>query len=96
MAHLVTTEQAYAQLRVGPTNVPDAFDIGNKLDEAEDWAIDIMGRNYDPFWTHETVPPRIRAAILAMLTSLYDGDVEGKHMDLAYRLIDRWRDRVIA
>lgn len=96
MAQLVTIEAAYSQLRVGPVNVPDADDIARKLDEAEDWAIDLMGPNYNVNWTTENVPGRIRAAILAMLTSLYDGDLEGKHMDLAYRLIDRWRDRVIA
>ena len=91
---LVSFDAALAQLR----EIPGANDaeVARKLEEAEDWAREIMGANYDPEWTEETLPGRVRSAILLYLTAVYDGDPDGKNLDVANRLIERSRDHTLA
>lgn len=89
---LVTIETAKHHLRVAGSD--DDVSIQSKLNEAENWAADIMGENFDKTWTDATVPGRVRSAILAYLTGVYDGDPDGDHLDVANRLIERWRDHV--
>lgn len=89
---LVSLPAAKDHLRV--TGSDDDVNIQSKLDEAEDWAADIMGENFNAAWGEVTVPGRIRSAILVYLTGVYDGDPDGKYLDVANRLIERWRDHV--
>ncbi|HHX91374.1 MAG TPA: phage gp6-like head-tail connector protein [Paracoccus sp.] len=91
---LVSFESALHQLRRDPGE--DDAGITEKLADAESWAIDVMGANYDPDWVEETVPGQIRQAILAYLSATYDDDKEGRYLDLAHRQIERWRDHTIA
>lgn len=90
---LVNLEDAIAHLRMEPG--VDDTGVMSKLAEAEDWAKDIIGANFDDGWTAETVPGRVRSAILAYLSSVYDHDMDGKWLDIANRLIERWRDHVL-
>lgn len=89
---LVSLTTAREHLRVNVLD--DDLNIQSKLDEAEDWASDIMGENFNAAWDEVTVPGRIRSAILVYLTGVYDGDPDGKYLDVANRLIERWRDHV--
>jgi hypothetical protein len=89
---LVTLEAAIAHLR--QISGVDDDEIQRKLDEAEAWALDVMGPNADSDWDDETVPAMIRSAILCRLQALYDGSAD--HFTLADNLIRRWRGNVIA
>jgi hypothetical protein len=89
---LVTFEAAVAHLR--QIDGEDDGEIILKLAEAEAWAIDVMGDNYDEDWDEDTVPAFIRSAILCRLTALYDGSEE--HFKLADHLIRRWRQHTLA
>lgn len=89
---LVKLTAAKEHLRIEGSE--DDVEVQSKLDEAEDWASDIMGDNFDAAWDEDTVPGRIRSAILVYLTGRYDGDPDGKYLDVANRLIERWRDHV--
>jgi hypothetical protein len=59
--------------------------------EAIGWAIDVMGANYD---AEAGFPDGVRPAILMRLSGTYDEDKE--RLAIADRLIDRWRDHVVA
>jgi hypothetical protein len=59
--------------------------------EAIGWAIEVMGANYD---ADAGFPDGVRPAILMRLSGTYDGEKD--HLAIADRLIDRWRDHVVA
>lgn len=99
---LVTVKTALDHLRI-PYNEPlgvltadGLAEVTLKLSDAEDWAVEVCGENYDATWDDQTIPGRIRSAILVYLTGTYDGDPDGKYLNLANRLIERWRDHVMA
>ena len=91
---LVTFQSALHQLNRNAGE--DDFGVAEKLADAENWAIGVIGANYDPEWDEETVPGQVRQAILAYLSAIYDDDEDGKYLDLAYRRIERWRDHTLA
>jgi len=104
MATLVTMAQAKLQLRI-PTDESDA-DISMKLDQAEAIVINKCNstawwRAVTPTWTAATVPRGVHAAILIVLTHLYEhrGDDMGmdeKLWEAVDRLIVAFRDPVIS
>jgi len=86
-AELITEEEAIGHLRlslVTDGNSPETIidddypDLQSKMMQAEDIILDYLkisltsGGDYDHDWTDETVPPRIKAAILIMLSALWD------------------------
>jgi hypothetical protein len=109
---LITVAQANDHLRLDLENdgsSPPNFDdprvpeLQLKMDEATDAVLDYLkvGQDSPPLWDDETVPPRVRAAILLVLTSLYDdraagemlaglsgGDLKNPVVALLYRLRD--------
>lgn len=106
MSTLVTLAQAISHLR--RETGEDDTEIQRKLDEAESWAIRVMGSNYLNTWTDASVPGEVRSAIMMRLSSLYDADqvtsrqgynstaATSPFVDAAYRAIEPWRDHVIA
>lgn len=115
-APLITVEQANDHLRLdlatdgaSPPNFidPRLPDLQLKMEQATDAALDYLKVVQDspPLWDVETVPPRVRAAILFILTSLYDDRVAGEMLsalagnDLAnpaIALLYRLRDPAMA
>lgn len=95
---LVEVADALNHLRISAedADAETLLEVSSKLAEAEDWATDIMGANFNPAWVYETLPGRIRSAMLVYLTGVYDGDPDGKYLDVANRLIERWRDHTMA
>ncbi len=84
-ATLITEEEAIAHLRIdlvtdgnSPTTIiDDDYPIlQEKMNQAEDIILDYI-KTFNTGWDDETVPPRIKAAILLMLSALWD-DREGK------------------
>jgi hypothetical protein len=80
----ITEEQAIAHLRLSllvdgnsPATIIDSDYpiLKEKMVQAEDIIIDYL-KTIDSGWTSETIPPRIRAAMLLMLSALWD-DREG-------------------
>lgn len=69
MAELVTLAQAKAQIRVEHSD--EDQDIADKVEQATDIVIGYLKRP-EHSWTVETVPPRVRAAILLVFEGLYD------------------------
>jgi len=66
---LITLEQAKRQLRIDHDD--DNADLLLKMEQASAIVVDYIKRP-DHGWTEETVPPLVQAAILIVLTDLYD------------------------
>lgn len=112
MTSLVTTSEANDHLRLDLTtdgNSPPTFtdprtaELEFKMDQATDAVLDYLkvGQDSPPKWDEVTAPPRVKAAILLVLTSLYDdraagemlkglsgGDLANPVVALLYRLRD--------
>lgn len=98
---LVTLDQVNLALRLDlAPNDERTPDIELKISQAEDAVIDYL-KKPDHGWTPETVPPRVMAAILLVVQSLFDesataemiaglgtGDPENPVVALLYRLRD--------
>jgi hypothetical protein len=70
-AVLVTLTQAKAHLRITVTT--DDVDIQLKLDQAEGIILNYLKAQADPLWVSPaTAPANVTAAILLLLTSLYE------------------------
>ncbi|HZH10551.1 MAG TPA: head-tail connector protein [Microvirga sp.] len=99
MAALITKDQAKQQLRIDFDD-QDA-DLEMKIEQASEIVIDYLKRP-DHGWTETTVPKPVQAAILLVLTALWD-DRDG-HGDGDYlapdgpvaRLLTRFRDPALA
>lgn len=111
-ASLITVAQANAHLRLdlqSDGNSPPAFDdprlpeLQDKMEQATDTVLDYLkvDQASPPKWDEDSVPPRVRAAILIVLKSLYDdrdagemlaalanGDLRNPVVALLYRLRD--------
>jgi hypothetical protein len=112
---LITIEQANDHLRLdleSDGNSPEDFsgdertpEVLRKMDEATDAVLDYLKKQPDPPWTVDTVPPRVRAATLIVLTALYDDKAAGEMLKAlaggelnnpAVALLYRLRDPAIA
>lgn len=117
MTALITIQQANDHLRLdleGDGSSPESFDsdirtaeVKLKMEQATDVVLDYLkvGQDSPPLWDEDTVPPRVRAAILLVLTSLYDDKAAGEMLtglagnDLAnpvVALLYRLRDPALA
>lgn len=85
-ATLITEAEAISHLRIdlvtdgdSPATIIDEDypDLILKMAQAEDIILDYLKTPGETGWDDETVPPRIKAAILLMLSALWD-DREGK------------------
>lgn len=103
MAALVTLEQARMHLRISDT-VEDDPDIQMKLEQASDIVLDYIKQRDAP-WTPTTVPRPVQAAVLIMLSRLFDdraAGVENNQVALGYlppsvtALLHRYRDPALA
>lgn len=88
---MVTIEETLRQLRL--VSGDDDTRVEELIAEAEDWAIQVMGENYDETWTEETTPASIKTAIKMRVHGLYDNNEA--MLKTADRVIDRWRDHVV-
>lgn len=99
MAALITKEQAKQQLRID-YNDQDA-DLEMKMEQASDIIIDYL-KKPDHGWTNQTVPKPVQAAILLVLTALWDdrtGSGDGDYLapnGPVARLLVRFRDPALA
>ncbi len=71
MAVLITLAQAKQQLVIENETTERDSELLLKMEEANDAVINYLKSRADPSWTSNTVPPRIRAAILLVLTNLW-------------------------
>lgn len=72
-ATLVTLAAAKIHLRIDTPDLdPGDVDIQLKLDQAEAIILRYLKTTPDPEWTAETAPANVTAAILLLLTSLYE------------------------
>jgi len=104
MAALVSLEQAKAHLRVASTDSDN--DIELKVEQASAVILERCNstaywRGITATWTADTIPLSVQAAILVLLTHLYEnrGDVMAPDEDLweaIDRLIPMNKDPVIA
>jgi len=96
---LITIEQAKQQLRIDFDD--QNADLQMKIEQASDIVVDYL-KKPDHGWTETTVPKSVQAAILLVLTALWDdrngdggGDYLGPDGPVA-RLLARFRDPAIA
>lgn len=89
---MVTLDETLRQLRV--VSGDDDTRVEELIAEAEDWAVQVMGANYDETWTEETTPPSVKTAIKLRVHGLYDNNDD--MLKTADRVIDRWRDHVVS
>lgn len=87
MPALVTLDQIKARLRIDA--IDDQADVESMAEEATDIVIGYL-KIEDPTWTVDTVPDRVRTAILLVVRALYDG--EPQPISSAVQSI-LWRDR---
>lgn len=91
MTRLVTVEQVNNALHLDlDTDVGDASygdgdtarldDIELKIDQAQDAIADYLKDGFDPYWTSDTVPGRVSAAIILLVEALLDGGEHGSKM----------------
>lgn len=95
MAALVTVEDAKQRLRVDFYD--EDTDVVSMTEEATDIVIGYI-KKPDHVWTAETVPFRIKAAILLVLARLYEGR-DGKEpilTEAVKALLHRDRDPALA
>ena len=96
---LITKEQAKSHLLIDYDD-RDA-DLEMKMQQAEEIVVDYL-KKPDHGWTVETVPKTVQAAILLVLTALFDdrdGSGEGDYITPSgpvARLLARHRDPAIA
>lgn len=95
MAALVTTEEAKKRLRIDFAD-DDAL-VGELVSEATDIIVDYL-KKPDHDWTAETVPFRVKAAILLVTGSLYENRDAGEEVltSSVRALIHRDRDPALA
>lgn len=95
MAALVTTEEAKKRLRIDSAD-DDAL-VAELVSEATDIIVDYL-KKPDHDWTAETVPFRVKAAILLVTGSLYENrDADEEVLTANVRaLIHRDRDPALA
>jgi hypothetical protein len=92
---LVTLEQAKLQLREDDDDLVDS-DISMKAQQATDIVLDYL-KAPDRGWTLETVPGEVHAAILLVLSGLYEGRDAGDVISPAVvSLLMRNRDPAMA
>jgi hypothetical protein len=98
---LVTLDQVNRALNLGLFDGDErTADVELKIAQAEDAVLDFL-KKPEPDWTPETVPPRVTAAIMLVIQSLYDdsatpellsglgsGDPRNPVVALLYRLRD--------
>lgn len=92
MAALVTIEDAKARLQIDFDD-KDA-DLESMVEEATDIVVGYI-KQPDHEWTPETVPYRIKSAILLGVKSLFDGDGEVL-TDAVKSILHRDRDPALA
>ncbi|WP_226576662.1 head-tail connector protein [Acuticoccus sediminis] len=92
MTALVTSEQVADRARIDPAHT--SADLEYIADEATDIVIGYL-KKPDHGWTIETVPPRIRTAIIMVAKALYD-DEETVLSDAVKSLLHRDRDPALA
>jgi uncharacterized phage protein (predicted DNA packaging) len=95
MAALVTTEEAKKRLRIDFAD-DDAL-VAELVSEATDIIVDYL-KKPDHEWTAETVPFRVKAAILLVTGSLYENRDAGEEVltSNVRALIHRDRDPALA
>ena len=84
---MLALDRYLRQLRVNLDD--DPLRVYEVAAQAEDWAEEVMGANYAG-----TFPDAVQSAILLRAHGLYDSDTE--KLNVADRLIDRWRDHTVA
>lgn len=98
-APLVTMTDAKAHLRIPVDDVGHDADVTLKLAQATDVILDYLTASADPAWTVATVPLPVQAAILIMLTHLYEDrgdrakDTDADADDTVWKSIDRYLAR---
>jgi hypothetical protein len=96
---LITIEQAKQQLRIDFDD--QNADLQMKMEQASEIVVDYL-KKPDHGWTDATVPKTVQAAILLVLTALFDdrdGSGEGDYLapdGPVARLLARHRDPAIA
>ena len=99
MAALVTIDQARRHLRLTESDMEDAdvaTDVADKAEEATDIVIDYI-KQPDHEWTTETVPWRVKAAILLVLGAIFHDREGGDPIsDAVKSLLHRMRDPALA
>lgn len=101
-ATLITLTQAKQHLRIDTAaGQPDDPDLQLKIDQAEAIIRAYLKTRNDPAWTPATVPPAITAAILLLLTRLYeqrgdDEDNDEKLWGSIDHLLSLYRDPALA
>lgn len=96
MVALVTMDQARLQLHEVQDDGPVDANIAMKLEQATGIVIDYL-KTPDHGWTALTVPEPIHAAILLVLTSLYDSPATEDPITPAVEsLCRRYRDPAMA
>lgn len=98
MESLITTDEARRQLRLteGDLTIADtAAAVAEKSVQATDAIIDYIERP-DHGWTAETVPPVVKAAVLLMLSQLYDDAMNATITDAIKNLLRRYRKPALA
>lgn len=99
MAALITKDQAKQQLRIDFDDQDD--DLEMKMEQASAIIVDYL-KKLDHGWTTLTVPPPVQAAILLVLTALWDdrtGEGDGDYLapdGPVARLLMRFRDPALA
>lgn len=69
-AQLVTPDEALAHLRIEQDE--NSADLELKLWAAEETVLKFIERNIDTGWTSDSVPLQVKAAILLVLTHLWE------------------------
>jgi hypothetical protein len=103
MADLVTLAQAKAHLGIAAALTDNDVDVALKVSQASQTVLNYLKfkDGEDPDWTSETVPGDIQAAMLLMLTHLYENRGSDMKADEAVwqairRLCERHRDPALA
>lgn len=96
---LVTLAEARVHLRVdGETENPLGpidQDITNKILQASDIVTDYI-KQPDHEWTEEDAPPLIKAAVLLVLSKLFDAPMDDPLPDGVKNILHRYRDPALA
>lgn len=71
MAVLITLAQAKQQLVIETETTERDSELLLKMEEASDIVMDYLKSRADQAWTSNSVPPRIRSAVLLVLTNLW-------------------------
>lgn len=100
---LITIEEALDQLRIvradpdsGPDDTPDLIDIARKMDEASDIVLDWVTDDDKSYWTEDTAPGRVKAAVKLVLGALYDGEPDDPLSPAVKNILRRLRRPTLA